>query len=269
MERLLKLTDLPTFAKGECWLVGAGSGDASLITVLGMHAICSADVIFYDNLVNDRLLSQVKARLEFVGKKAGKCARTQQQINQMLVDSAKQGERVVRLKGGDPMVFSRGGEEIEALAHHRIKYRIVPGVSSATAAPAYAGIPITHRHYNSAVTLITGHDAKGKLPEDLAWDALARLNQPLIFFMSLTHLEEISSELIKAKMNPATEAVIIANATMAQQKVYPTTLSQLAECRHRHNIKSPALVMVGEITRLHKAYQWFNPKEQKGQFGKL
>lgn len=250
--------------------MGAGPGDPGLITLLGLYAIKTADVIFYDALINRKLLDQAEsAELEFAGKKSGKCVRTQEQINRMLVDAAKQNKRVLRLKGGDPMVFSRGGEELAALKAAGVKFRIVPGVTAATAACSYVGIPITHRKFNSSVTLITGHDAHGRLPEDINWKALAAGKQPLVFFMSLRHLDGISRNLIAAGMGENEAAVIIAHATLPTQKVFPCRLAELEKCCRDNDILSPALLVIGEITSLKNEFGWFDGDEAIGEFSKV
>ncbi len=265
-----ELKSLPKFEPGYVWLAGAGPGDPGLITLLAMHGLKNAEVIFYDSLINRSLLEYAdkKARLEFVGKKVGKCVRTQEQINRMLVEAAKQNKRVLRLKGGDPMVFSRGGEELEALKAAGVKFRIIPGVSAATAACAYAGIPITRRGYNSSITLVTGHDAKGKLPSEINWRALVAADQPIIFFMSLRHLDEISRRLVEAGMKTDEKVILIADGTLSRQKVFECRLAEMAECYRRNKIESPALVVMGRINELGRVYDWFDPESVVGDFSR-
>ena len=261
---------LPTFVAGQVWLAGAGPGDPGLITVLGLHALQTADIVFYDALVNRKLLEQApQARLEFAGKKAGRCARTQEQINQMLVDAARRNKRVLRLKGGDPMVFGRGGEELAALKAAGVRFRIIPGVTAATAACAYAGIPITQRRYNSSVILATGHDAHGQLPTDINWRALAESKQPIVFFMSLRHLDGISRNLVAAGMDEDEPAVIISNATLSEQRVFACSVARLRECYDANEIKSPALLVIGSVTSLREVYDWFDASSVRGGFSKL
>ena len=247
--------NLPPFEKGWVWLVGAGPGDPGLITALGLQAIGQADYILYDALVDEKLLALAKkgARLIFAGKRAGVKSCKQSDISNLLVDLAKKGGRVLRLKGGDPFVFGRGGEEAQALARAHVLFRIVPGITAGIGGLAYAGIPVTHRDTNHAVTFITGHGSDGKLPR-LDWQALGKGSETLVLYMARKYAGEIAALLMEAGRKPEEAAAIIANAARAGQSVIVTDLKGLGKAAE----KSPALsiIMVGENVRLRKELDW-------------
>ena len=215
--QLADALNLPPFDKGWVWLAGAGPGDPGLITALGIHAIQNADVILYDALINEALLKLARpgAELVFAGKRAGVKSCKQSDISRTLVSLAKKGKRVLRLKGGDPFVFGRGGEEALALTRGGIPFRIVPGVTAGIGGLAYAGIPVTHRDTNHAVTFITGHGADGKLPK-LDWAALATASPTIVLFMARKFAGDIAAKLIAAGRAPHEPAAIVSDATIRQ-----------------------------------------------------
>jgi len=246
---------LPAFEKGWVWLAGAGPGDPGLITALGLHAIEHADVILYDALVNPALLKLARARAElvFAGKRAGVKSCKQSDISRTLVALAKKGKRVLRLKGGDPFVFGRGGEEALALTRGGVPFRIVPGVTAGIGGLAYAGIPVTHRDTNSAVTFITGHGADGKLPK-LDWTAIAKGSPTLVLFMARKHASDIAAKLMAAGRGAHEPAAIVSDATFDKQHVIVTTLATLGEAAAAS--AAPAIIVIGENVKLRDGLDW-------------
>ena len=246
---------LPAFDKGWVWLAGAGPGDPGLITALGLHAIEHADVILYDALVNPALLKLARARAElvFAGKRAGVKSCKQSDISRTLVALAKKGKRVLRLKGGDPFVFGRGGEEALALTRGGVPFRIVPGVTAGIGGLAYAGIPVTHRDTNSAVTFITGHGADGKLPK-LDWTAIAKGSPTLVLFMARKHAGDIAAKLMAAGRGAHEPAAIVSDATFDKQHVIVTTLATLGEAAAAS--AAPAIIVIGENVKLRDGLDW-------------
>lgn len=252
---------------GTVYLVGAGPGDPKLITVRGLELIGCADVIIYDFLANRELLSSARkeAELIYVGKQASRHELPQGDINRLLLEKAREKQTVVRLKGGDPFMFGRGGEEVEYLADRGIPFEIVPGVTSAIAAPAYAGIPLTHRDHASAVAFITGHEDEKKTESTINWRHLATAVDTLVFFMGIKNLAEIARKLIDHGRDPDTPASVIQWGTLPQQQVVTGTLSNLAERTTRAGITPPGIILVGEVNRLRDRLQWF---EKRPLFGK-
>jgi uroporphyrin-III C-methyltransferase len=251
MDRVVGET--PVFRPGTVWLVGAGPGDPGLMTLHGARALGEADVVVYDALVDRRILSLARpdAVLEYAGKRGGKPSPRQPDITRRLIDLARAGKRVLRLKGGDPFVFGRGGEEALALAAAGVPFRVVPGVTSGIAGPAAAGIPLTHRDLNAAVTFVTGHNSSGAMTDDgLDWGALARGAPVLVLYMALKHLDAIADRLI-AGGRPADEPVaLIENATTERQRVVATTLGRAAADAAAACVEPPAIIVVGEVVRL-------------------
>lgn len=248
---------LPRLERGWVWLVGAGPGDPGLITALGLQALLDADYLLYDALVDEGLLALSKAEKIYAGKRAGVRSCKQDEISQALVELAREGHRVLRLKGGDPFVFGRGGEEAQALARAGIPFRIVPGITAGIGGLAYAGIPVTHRDTNHAVTFITGHGIDGKLTR-LDWNAVSRGAPTLVFYMGRKFAGEIAEALMKAG-RPAHEPVaIVANAARPDQDVIITTLGGLAAAAE----KAPALaiIVVGENVNLARELSWLAPR---------
>jgi uroporphyrin-III C-methyltransferase len=256
-----KRLHLPEMARGSVWLVGAGPGDPGLLSVLALHALGEADAIVYDALVDPRILALARpgAALEDAGKRGGRPSPRQPDISARLIALAHDGKRVLRLKGGDPCVFGRGGEEALALAAAGIRFRIVPGITAAIGGLAYAGIPLTHRGINSAVTLITGHNSDGAVPgaEDSApdWEAIAKGSPVIVLYMALMHLDDIAGRLIAAGRSPGEAVAIVSKATTAAQRVVITSLAEAAKAAAA--VESPAIIAIGEVARLHETLGWY------------
>ncbi len=260
LARMAETLELPAFERGWVWLAGAGPGDPGLTTALGLHAIASADVILYDALVNEALLKLARGELIYAGKRRGQKSCKQSDISHILVSMARKGARVLRLKGGDPFVFGRGGEEALALARAGVPFRIVPGVTAGIAGLAYAGIPVTHRDTNHAVTFITGHGADGGLPA-LDWAAVAKGSPTLVLYMALAHIDEIAAKLIEAGRSPDEPAAIVSDATFAKQDVRVTTLGELP--RVAKESTAPAIFVIGENVKLREGLDWLGAMSGK------
>ncbi len=253
---------------GKVYLIGAGPGDPTLITVKGLELLKRAEVVVYDYLATPKLLKHVPKDAEFIyaGKKGGVChAHTQEEINQMLVDNARAGKTVVRLKGGDPFIFGRGGEEIEELVKYDIAFEVVPGVTSATAAATYAGVPITHREYTASVAFVTGHEDPTKEKSNIAWDKIATGIGTLVFYMGIKNLPSITANLIKNGRDPETPVAVVRWASTPVQKSVVGTLATIADIVKEEGIKPPALVVVGDVVKLREKINWF---EKRPLFGK-
>ena len=247
---------LPAFEPGWVWLVGAGPGDPSLLTVAALHALRSADTLVHDALVDDRILALAApdADVIYAGKRGGKPSPKQPDISARLVTLAREGRKVLRLKGGDPFLFGRGGEEALTLVNDGIPFRVVPGITAAVGGMAYAGIPMTHRATATAVTFVTGHNLSGKVPDDLDWRALATGAQVLVFYMALKHIDQIVERLLAGGLAPDTPAALIADATTSRQKILETRLGEaIAAAR---DISPPALFVVGDVVRLRNGLDW-------------
>jgi len=244
--------------QGRVYLVGAGPGDPGLMTVRGMELLRRGDVIVYDQLVNPVLLTEASSLAEkiFVGKRAGRHCIAQAEINDILIHYARQGQEVVRLKGGDPFVFGRGGEEAEALADVGIPFEIVPGVSSAVAVPAYAGIPLTHRKIASSFAVVTGHEAC-KAQDAVDWAGLATAVDTLVILMGLGNLPVIAAKLIAHGRAPHTPVAVIQQGTTSEQETVIGTLMDIVE-KSAH-IEPPALIVVGDVVSLADKLPWFEP----------
>jgi uroporphyrin-III C-methyltransferase len=244
---------LPTLEKGWVWLVGAGPGDPGLITALGLQALAQADFILYDALVDESLLTLSTAEKIYAGKRAGVRSCKQDEISDLLIKLAKEGRRVLRLKGGDPFVFGRGGEEAQALARAGVPFRIVPGVTAGIGGLAYAGIPVTHRDTNHAVTFITGHGIDGKLTK-MDWAAVSRGAPTLVLYMARKFAGEISAALMAAGRRADEPAAIVANAARADQQVIVTTLGGLGAAAE--TAPALAIIVIGENVRLAEELSW-------------
>jgi uroporphyrin-III C-methyltransferase len=242
---------------GKVVLVGAGPGDPDLLTLKGKRCLEAADVIFYDQLVNGELLefAHAEAELIYVGKRAGKHCVEQRDIEALLIQKAREGKIVVRLKGGDPFVFGRGGEEAEALSAAGIPYEIVPGVSSATAAPAYAGIPVTHRSCASSVAIVTGHKASDGGSE-VKWRGLARSVDTIVVLMGLHNLRQIMNQLLEGGCEPDRPAALIQAGTRLCQKTLVGTVATIADLAQREKFESPTVIVVGEVVNFRRRLQW-------------
>lgn len=236
-------------AIGKVYLVGAGPGDPELLTIKGRKRLMEADVVLFDRLLDSRMLDGVKGELIDVGKNAGRHKLKQEEINQLLVEKAKEGKIVVRLKGGDPYLFGRGGEEAIACRDWGIPFEVVPGVTSAIAAPELAGIPVTHRKVASALTIVTGHEEPGK-DSPLDWRAMAGLDGTLVVLMGVSRLEENTNRLIEAGKSPQTPAAMVEKGGWPDQRLISGTLGDIAERAKEENVQSPAILVVGDVVRL-------------------
>ena len=243
---------------GKVWLVGAGPGDIGLFTIKGMETLKNAEVVVYDSLVGQGVLSKIprSARCINVGKRAAHHTMPQEKINEILVEEAKKGFRVVRLKGGDPFLFGRGGEELELLAKEGIPYEIVPGVTSPIAVPAYNGIPVTHRDFTSSLHIITGHKKQGQA-YDIDFEALVRTGGTLVFLMGVTALGDILNALLQAGMEKDMPAAILQKGTTAGQKRIVATVVTLEEEVRRQGIETPAIIVVGKVCALAEEFAWY------------
>ncbi len=254
---------------GKVYLIGAGPGDPKLLTIKAAEAIAASDVIIYDYLVNPEILAHSRRNTElvYVGKRAGEPSISQDEINEILVERARAGQIVARLKGGDPFIFGRGGEEAEALVEAGIHWEVIPGISSGVAAAAYAGIPLTHRNYSSSVAFITGHDTR-KRRADVDWRSAAHFADTLVIFMCAETIREITLSLIEGGRLASTPIAIIRWGTYEDQEVYSGTLADLAyenEAIENLEIKPPAIAIVGEVVTLKDKLNWF--KHQSIELG--
>ena len=242
-----------TVEYGKVYLVGSGPGDPELLTLKARRLIDNANVIIYDQLPGKRILETMPENVEKIdaGKFAGDHRITQSEINRVLIKKAKEGNIVIRLKGGDPYMFGRGGEEAEDLVREGIEFEIVPGITSAIAAPAYAGIPVTHRDHASMVTFITGHEDPTKEESALDWETLAKFNGTIVIFMGVKMLERNTSELIKFGKDPATPVALVERGTRPDQRVTIGTLKNIAVVAEQRNVKAPAITIIGDVVKLH------------------
>jgi uroporphyrin-III C-methyltransferase len=249
---------------GKVFIVGAGPGAVDLITLRGMQVLRQADVVLYDALVNPDLLSYAPpgSKQLFVGKRCGRHSMRQSEINRLIIAEAKQGKTVVRLKGGDPLIFARGGEEALACAAAGLDFEIIPGVSSALGAASYAGIPLTHRGLASSVAFVAAHGAgTGEIP-DLSWKALGPRVDTLVIFMGASWLEAITSALMEAGMSSSTPVAVVSHATCEDQVTILGTLADIAQLVRQAQVTPPMLIVVGAVTRLSETLNWFE-KQQK------
>ena len=250
----------PEFEPGWVWLVGAGPGDAGLLTLHALNALQQADVVVYDALVDDEILALVRpgAEVVYAGKRGGKASAKQRDISLRLIELARAGKRVLRLKGGDPFMFGRGGEEALALVGAQVPFRVVPGVTSGVGGLAYAGIPTTHRDINHAVTFVTGHMSGGDVPDAINWQALAQGSPVIVIYMGLKHLPRIAQELRMAGRSAGEPVAIVSNATTPRQRVLETTLGCAVDDAAASGIEAPALIVVGEVVRLRAGLDWLS-----------
>jgi len=251
---------------GKVYIIGAGPGDAGLITIKAVDCLWLADVVIYDNLVNEDLLKYApdKARFIYAGKKGGDHTLSQDAINDLLVQEAQAGNIVARLKGGDPFIFGRGGEEAEVLVAHGVPFEVIPGVTSAIAVPAYAGIPLTHRGLTSTVAFVTGHEDPTKDKSDIDWKALAGIGT-LVFLMGVKNIAQIVEALTAHGKSSSTPAALIRRGTTPQQEVITGTLDSIVELAQARKFSPPAILVVGKVVDLRDTLNWF---EQKPLFGK-
>ncbi|POZ55181.1 Uroporphyrinogen-III C-methyltransferase [Lysinibacillus sphaericus] len=243
---------------GKVFIVGAGPGDVDLITVRGLRCIEQADVILYDRLVNKELLAYAKkgAKLIFCGKLPNRHAMIQEHINHSLVSYAQQGFIVTRLKGGDPFVFGRGAEEAEVLAQHHIPFEVIPGITSGIAAPAYAGIPVTHRDLSSSFAMVTGHMREGK-DDGIQWESLAKGIDTLAIYMGVGNLPYIQQQLLRYGRDAQTPVALIHWGTCAQQKTVLGTLATIVDVVQQEKIQNPSMIVIGKVVTLREKIQWF------------
>ena len=244
---------------GKVYLVGGGPGDPDLITVKGLRCLRAADVVLYDRLISEELLDEMRpgATRVFVGKGPAHHALEQAMINELLIAYARQDCMVVRLKGGDPFIFGRGGEEAEALARAGITFEIVPGISAAIAVPAYAGIPVTHRDRASAVTIVTGHEGHKPDGQRIDWQALAKLGGTLVVLMGVKALPNFTRQLIDGGLDPALPAAVIQEGTTGQQRMVTGTLADIAQRAQEAGLSSPATTVIGSVVDLHETLDWY------------
>jgi uroporphyrin-III C-methyltransferase len=249
---------LPALEPGSVWLVGAGPGDPGLLTLLAAKGLAEADVIVHDALVNEECLKLARpgAELEYAGKRGGKPSAKQRDISLRLVELARAGKRVLRLKGGDPFVFGRGGEEALTLVEHNIPFRIVPGITAGIGGLAYAGIPVTHRDINHAVTFLTGHDSSGIVPDAINWEAIGKGSPVIVMYMAMKHISQISANLIASGRSASEPVAFVCNAATGDQQVLETTLGQAPEAVAASGLEPPAIVVVGEVVRLRASLDW-------------
>lgn len=257
LQSLLHQTDTEQLEQGEVYLVGAGPGDPELLTFKALRLMQQADIVFYDRLVSEQVLGLVRKEAEhvYVGKQRDWHSVRQEEINQLLLSHAKQGKRVLRLKGGDPFIFGRGGEEIATLAAENIPFQVVPGITAASGCASYAGIPLTHRDYSQSCTFVTGQLKEGRL--DLNWQALVQPNQTVVIYMGLAGLTVLSQQLQQHGLAGDMPAALIQQGTTEHQKVWVSTVADLADLAQREQVQAPTLVIIGEVVKLHETLNWF------------
>jgi len=262
----LDALDWPVFAPGTVWLVGAGPGAPGLLSLLAYRGLQEADIVVYDALVSERLLALANPAVErlYAGKRGGKPSAKQADISLSLIELARAGRRVLRLKGGDPLMFGRGGEEAAALARAGIGFRIVPGISSGLGGLAYAGIPVTHRDTNHAVIFLTGHDETGSLPQSVDWAAIATAAPVIVMFMAVKHLGTIAARLLAAGRAPTDRLAVVSHAALPAQRVVESTLGEAATLT---GLETPALVVVGPVTAYRELLDWYGPALRSNPLG--
>lgn len=247
----------PTLEPGWVWLCGAGPGDPGLLTMHAVNALRQADVVIYDALVQETILEWApQAEHIYAGKRGGKPSAKQRDISLRLVDLARAGKRVLRLKGGDPFVFGRGGEEAQTLVQHDVPVRIIPGISAGIGGLAYAGIPVTHRDVNQSVTFVTGHDQSGNATGSLNWQAISDGSQVLVIYMGMKHIAHITSELLRAGRQPSEPVAVVTSATTDDQRVLETTLGSIVEDIAAAGMSPPAIVCVGQSVLMRQVLDW-------------
>ncbi len=248
--------------RGRVYLVGAGPGDPELLTLRAVRLLEKADVVVYDHLVSSDVLEFVNKTAEriYVGKRRNEHTMRQEQINTLLAKLGNEGKQVVRLKGGDPFIFGRGGEELETLHAHGVDFEVVPGITAASGVSSYAGIPLTHRDYAQSCLFVTGHLKDGTA--DLDWPSLVRLNQTVVIYMGLGGLPEISRQLVAHGASADLPVAVVQDGTISTQKVATGTLATIADIVAQQALKSPCLVIVGEVVKLHHSLAWFGAKDK-------
>ena len=247
---------------GRVFICGAGPGDPALLTLKAAKLLKTCDVVLYDRLVTNKIIELIpdKCKRIYVGREIGDSSCHQDRTNNLMVAHAKNGEKVLRLKGGDPFIFGRGGEEAEYLREHNIKFEIVPGITSPIASAVYAGIPITHRKFSSSVAIVTGHESAGKEESIVKWDKLANAVDTVIIMMGIGRLRQISADLINAGMDKNTDAAVIENGTTSKQKLVKGTLENIADLSKKAKIAPPAIIIIGKVVSLQEKISWFQNK---------
>ncbi len=250
--------DFPDFEPGTVWLVGAGPGAPGLMTLIGHHAVTTADAIVYDALVNKAILRWARpdALVEYAGKRGGKPSSQQRDISLRLVELARAGKKVLRLKGGDPFIFGRGGEECQTLARAGIAFRIVPGISAGVGGLAYAGIPATHRDTNQSVMFLTGHDTTGAVPAGVDWRAVATASPVIVIYMAVKNLRAIATRLVEGGRAPDDPVAVVSNASLPDQTVFETTLGDVVAGRGE-DLPTPAIVVIGRVVSFRETLDWY------------
>jgi uroporphyrin-III C-methyltransferase len=246
--------------KGKVFICGAGPGDPKLVTIRAMEVLNNCDIVLYDRLVCKELIDQIPVKSEkiYVGRSVGDSITHQGITNDLMVKHAKNGKRVVRLKGGDPFIFGRGAEEAEYLFKHNIEFEIIPGITSAIGSAAYAGIPLTHRRFASSIAIVTGHEDPKKMESAVKWDKLAKTVNTIVILMGIEKLESISHKLIKAGMSKESDVAIIENGTTKKQRIVKGNLSNIVEKAQEKEMKSPAIIIIGKVVSLQEKLAWFN-----------
>ena len=259
------LTDNIKFKKGSVWLVGAGPGDPGLLTVLAVKAIETADIIFHDSLIDNKILLLAKpdAELVYVGKRVDKHSISQLEISEKLIKESKKNKRVLRLKGGDPFVFGRGGEEALALTLNNIPFRVVPGITVGIAGLAYAGIPATHRDFNTSITFISAYGAGGEKPNTIDWRSFTNTSQLIVVYMGLKRIRWVCQQLIIQGRNKNENIAIISNATYENQNIFITTLDNCSKNIGTKDLASPAILVIGKNVVLSPILNWFKKQKQE------
>ena len=246
---------------GKVFLVGAGPGDPGLFTLKGLQILKKADIVIYDRLVHGQIIKLIpkKVRKVYLGKESGRAAVIQRKINGLMVSEAKAGRKVVRLKGGDPFVFGRGGEEAQYLKRSGVKFEVVPGVTSAFAAPAYAGIPVSHRNYSSSVAVVTGTDEDSGISK-VNWGKIGTSIDTIVVLMGVQQLDHIIRAILGSGRNPKTDVAIIEWGTTKKQRTIYGVLGNIVEKARKSRLKSPAVIVIGQVAKLGKELQWFGEK---------
>ena len=255
--------DWPEFLPGWVWMVGGGPGDPGLVTLHALNALQQADIIIYDALVDQSLLrwARADAKVEYAGKRGGKPSPKQRDISHRLIELSRQHKRVLRLKGGDPFVFGRGGEEAQTLVQAGTKLRIIPGISAGIGGLAYAGIPVTHRDVNQSVTFLSGHDRTGLMPSAIDWHAVSKGSQVIVMYMAIKHMPDICEKLLAAGRDPNEPVAVVKNATRADMQVLETTLTKAHDEITRSGIGAPAIVCIGRVALMRQCLDWIGQLE--------
>jgi uroporphyrin-III C-methyltransferase len=258
----IQIDGMPEFAPGWVWLAGAGPGDPGLLTLHAVNALKQADKVVYDALVSEDILSLVRpdAELFYAGKRGGKPSWNQQDITDKLIEVAQNGHRVLRLKGGDPFVFGRGGEEAQALVAADIPFRLIPGISAGVGGLGYAGIPATHRDVNHAVTFVTGHLAGKGQAEFLDWASIAKASPVIVIYMAMSRLAVIAELLMQAGRSADEPVAIVTHATTPRQRIATGRLAEAAKLAEQHNLEPPSIIVIGEVVNLAETLNWFGDK---------